>query len=92
VVEVDQRIRHLLGIIKMRERIQKTERPGQDNNFWDSTNVRSHGFLFYDGKENLNKGVALNTGLSPREYSEDIPTAVYNPGSVASIFYSGFGR
>ena len=76
----------------MKERLQKTEKPGMDYNFWDKTNVRSPGFLFYDGKENINKGVALNTGMSPREFSEDIPTATYNPGSVTSIFYSGFGR
>jgi hypothetical protein len=47
-------------------------------------------FSFYDGKEPLNKGVRINTDLSARELSEDIPTATYNPGSIVPIFFSGY--
>jgi hypothetical protein len=53
---------------------------------------RSPEFHFYDGKENLNRGVRINTDLDGREFSEDVPTATYNPGSTASNFYSGYQR
>jgi hypothetical protein len=50
---------------------------------------RSPDFKFYDGTENLLKGVRVDTSMGPREFAEDIPTAVYNPGSSASQ-YAGF--
>jgi hypothetical protein len=45
---------------------------------------------FYDGKENLIRGVHFDDSLGQREFAEDVPTASYNPGSVVSVFYSGF--
>ena len=63
-----------------------------NNNNHNKKDIRDPSFLFYDGKENLNLGVEVNTDIGPREAQEDIPTVSYNPGDVTSVFYSGFQR
>lgn len=59
--------------------------------FWDGFLKQASEYLFFNPKDNLIKGVWVSTDMGPREASEDIPTATYNPGSVATA-YTGFNR